>query len=128
MKKFNQKLFSIFFICFVLFGCSSYFEERKLITNNLKDPESTKFRNEKKYSNGYVCGEFNSKNSYGAYTGYVRYVAKKHSDSQALSSKEYYSEDGIFSIGNSDKFKLFLGDKENNYKNAFEKTWGEYCK
>lgn len=34
---------------------------RQLITSRLKDPESTKFRNEKRHKTGYVCGEFNSK-------------------------------------------------------------------
>lgn len=35
----------------------------------LKDPSSAKFRN----MNG-MCGEVNSKNSFGAYTGFVRFI------------------------------------------------------
>lgn len=35
----------------------------------LKDPDSAKFQN----MNG-LCGEVNSKNGFGAYTGYVRFI------------------------------------------------------
>ena len=35
----------------------------------LKDPSSAEFRN----MNG-ICGEVNSKNSFGAYTGFVRFI------------------------------------------------------
>lgn len=35
----------------------------------LKDPSSAEFRN----MNG-MCGEVNSKNSFGAYTGFVRFI------------------------------------------------------
>ncbi len=91
---FKQKLgiVNLFIIVIVLF-----FVGYKLITNNsdenkfnkdeaekefnrsyvaqesvkkmLKDPDSAKFRN----MNGF-CGELNSKNSFGAYTGYVRFI------------------------------------------------------
>lgn len=36
----------------------------------LKDPDSAKFQN----MNG-MCGEVNSKNSFGAYTGYQKFIA-----------------------------------------------------
>ena len=113
-----SKLF--FLICFLtLIGCSPMDEERRLITNNLKDPESTKFRNEKKGKEGHVCGEFNSKNSYGAYAGYKKYIAKK--------PQNYYIEDGNF--GGLDVFNisLFVGDRDNNYKYAFKHVWERYC-
>ena len=50
------------------------------ISENLKDPESTKFRNvtERKHPDGSfsrVCGEFNSKNGYGAYVGYQTFMS-----------------------------------------------------
>lgn len=35
----------------------------------LKDPDSAKFQNMKG-----LCGEVNSKNGFGAYTGYVRFI------------------------------------------------------
>ncbi len=56
-------------------------EARKSVVINFKDPDSAKFRNEVIYHNSSlttshhvgVCGEVNSKNSYGAYTGFERY-------------------------------------------------------
>ena len=42
------------------------------VSGILKDPDSAKFRNQRG-----DCGEVNSKNSFGAYTGYVRYIAPK---------------------------------------------------
>ena len=46
---------------------------------DLKDPDSAKFRNLFKYTNArgftVVCGEINSKNSYGAYAGFERFAA-----------------------------------------------------
>lgn len=44
----------------------------------LKDPDSAKFRNVRlvDFNGGQiVCGEINGKNSYGAYVGYVPFVA-----------------------------------------------------
>ena len=56
-------------------------EARKSVVINFKDPDSAKFRNEVIYHNSglttshhkAVCGEVNSKNSYGAYTGFKKY-------------------------------------------------------
>lgn len=42
---------------------------RERVTVLLKDPDSAKFRNEISF-----CGEVNSKNGFGAYTGYTRYI------------------------------------------------------
>ncbi len=110
----------LLFLCFaILSGCSPISEERKLVVNRLKDPESTKFRNEKRYKNGYVCGEFNSKNSYGAYTGYSRYVAKM--------PDIYYTEDGLSGKLEIENFQLFLDDIRNKEKTAFDKIWNKYC-
>lgn len=44
---------------------------RGFVGANLKDPDSAQFRNQ----NG-ICGEVNAKNSFGAFTGYRRYIAK----------------------------------------------------
>ncbi|HEJ0180554.1 TPA: hypothetical protein SLO90_001235 [Citrobacter koseri] len=57
------------------YGISAFRQE-------LKDPESAQFRNiklvksEQKgglYKGGYVCGEFNAKNGFGAYGGFHRF-------------------------------------------------------
>ncbi|TAN27273.1 MAG: hypothetical protein EPN31_12115 [Castellaniella sp.] len=44
---------------------------RSYVSAMMKDPGSSEFRNQ--YG---VCGEVNAKNSFGAYTGYRRFVAK----------------------------------------------------
>jgi len=44
---------------------------RGFVGANLKDPDSAQFRNQ----NG-ICGEVNAKNSFGAFTGYRRFIAK----------------------------------------------------
>jgi hypothetical protein len=41
----------------------------------LKDPESARFRSEFIGKDGAVCGFVNSKNSYGGYSGFQRYIA-----------------------------------------------------
>ena len=51
---------------------------KRVIKNGLKDPESAKFRNVKiiKTKKGfYVCGQYDAKNSYGGYGGYVPFVS-----------------------------------------------------
>ena len=48
------------------------------LKNKMKDPDSVKIRELKivKYQGGeIICGEFNAKNSYGAYVGYKRFIA-----------------------------------------------------
>lgn len=40
----------------------------------MKDPSSVQFRN-LKYRLAVICGEFNAKNSFGAYTGFERFQA-----------------------------------------------------
>lgn len=47
---------------------------RSAVLERLKDPESAIFRNERRGSLG-VCGEVNSRNAFGGYTGYQRYIA-----------------------------------------------------
>jgi hypothetical protein len=42
----------------------------------LKDPESARFRSEFVGRDGAVCGFVNSKNSYGGYSGFERYIVE----------------------------------------------------
>lgn len=49
-------------------------QKRPLITQHLKDAGSTEFRNERMAPNGWICGELNSRNGYGAYAGFRRYI------------------------------------------------------
>ncbi len=43
---------------------------REFVTGILKDPESAEFRNQRGF-----CGEVNSKNSFGGYVGFKRFIA-----------------------------------------------------
>jgi len=58
----------------------SKFEFRELVKYQLKDANSAEFRNEAVYPvpnrDGVfiMCGEVNAKNSYGAYTGFKRFI------------------------------------------------------
>ena len=47
---------------------------REVLVQNFKDPSTAQFRNESLRLNNFLCGEVNSKNSYGAYTGFKRFV------------------------------------------------------
>ena len=54
------------------------------MVNELKDPDSAKFRNVRivTYLNGaVVCGEINAKNSYGGYVGFRRFAGSTYSSS-----------------------------------------------
>lgn len=53
---------------------------RSLISEKLKDPESTKFRNEHLTSTGWLCGELNSKNGTGGYGGFKRFFVRAKDD------------------------------------------------
>lgn len=43
---------------------------REFVTGALKDPDSAEFRNQRDF-----CGEVNSKNSFGGYVGFQRFIA-----------------------------------------------------
>ena len=46
----------------------------KSVAEQLRDPASAQFRNSR-IKDGWVCGEVNGKNAYGAYAGFQRFVA-----------------------------------------------------
>lgn len=71
---------------------------KDFVLATLKDPDSAKFRNQKSF-----CGEVNSKNSFGGYTGFKRFIAA--------------GKDLV----------VFEGDK-NLARGAFQEAWGEFCK
>lgn len=47
----------------------------KYVKLKLKDPESAQFQNQFIGIGGGPCGEVNSKNSFGGYTGFKRYIS-----------------------------------------------------
>lgn len=72
----NPYKFLLLALVLVLAGCisSEKKEARDFITKDLKDPASTEFRNEV-FKDNVLCGELNSKNSYGAYVGFKKFVS-----------------------------------------------------
>lgn len=50
-------------------------QRRAHAVQQLRDPDSVQFRAEKLTSAGWLCGELNGKNAYGAYTGFKRFVS-----------------------------------------------------
>jgi hypothetical protein len=48
-------------------------EARRGLASKLKDSDSAKFLDLRKDSLGRICGQVNSKNSYGAYAGYSHF-------------------------------------------------------
>lgn len=81
----------------LIIGCSKSPEEklideteklelkvRAYVRTLLKDGDSAKFRNQYK-----MCGEVNSKNSFGAYTGFTKYIV---TDDKTFFEEEYQDE------------------------------------
>lgn len=67
----------------VLSGCgkSDIDRAREAVAEQLKDPTSAQFRNERVVgSDKTVCGEVNGKNSVGGYVGFVSYAALRKDD------------------------------------------------
>lgn len=64
-------------------------QKRAFLTVNLKDPEATQFRNERLHKNGWLCGELNSKDGYGAYSGFRKFMVK--GVNEAYLEKEGYA-------------------------------------
>lgn len=63
--------------CLAACGDSRVLEEKRgFVTAGLRDPSSAQFRNESLKPSGWLCGELNSKNAYGAYAGFKRFMAK----------------------------------------------------
>jgi hypothetical protein len=74
----------------------------------LRDPSSAQFRNIKR-NQGFVCGEINGKNGFGAYAGF----------------KRFYGTDGGVTIDPGDDGLAFEGGAF--LKGMFDKSWSAYC-
>ena len=71
---------------------------REFVSEVLKDPESAEFRNQKGF-----CGEVNSKNSFGGYAGFKRFIAA------------------------SEEMVVFAGD-DRMTSTDFEQAWSQFCR
>ena len=101
-----KKLIVLTLSILVLAGCKPGDEKateiaQREISSVMKDPESVKFRNVKyikgnddnDYVNGTVCGEYNAKNGYGAYTGYKPFLINL-----SMKSKGFFSKGVEYSV------------------------------
>lgn len=71
--------FAILAIALPLAACAANLEAeaREGLATELKDAESAQFRDVERYAAG-ICGQVNSKNSFGAYAGFSQfYVGSK---------------------------------------------------
>lgn len=69
----NRTIPALALLC--LAACNS--DERaaqSLVASRMKDPASVQFRNVTSHVDGYVCGELNARNGYGAYAGFQHFV------------------------------------------------------
>lgn len=100
MGRSMKKLIVLVLSIIVLSGCKPGEEKaielaRKEISSGMKDPDSVKFRylrfiksGEKDgLVGGFVCGEVNAKNSYGAYAGYSKFQLALRMKSNGIFSK-----------------------------------------
>lgn len=77
------------------------FRGENQILSKLKDRSSASFANVFISTSDIVCGDVNSKNSFGGYSGYQRFISAYPSDMSTL--------------------------EENTNKREFKKTWDEFC-
>jgi len=73
---------SLMMVALALAGCgdSAVQNAHKAVAYQLQDPGSAQFRADRELADGSVCGEVNGKNSYGAYSGFGHYLARKQAD------------------------------------------------
>lgn len=86
-----------------IWGYKQYqiYELKKAASSYMKDPESAQFRNIFMYKDR-LCGEINAKNSFGAYTGFTRFIAMQ-------SGLTYFENDKTYA------------------SSSFEKSWNLFC-
>lgn len=94
-KTFKQTITAVLLVIIVIIGFN--FESifllpryHRPIIDNMIDPTSVLFKNEK-FNGQILCGEFNSKNRMGAYTGFNRFISSPY---QAYLVDDELSSDG----------------------------------
>lgn len=75
--------------------------ERELISRYMKDPAATQFRQDRLTPDGWLCGEFNSKNEYGAYTGFKRFISHTKAGAVYVEGASLITEDN-FDLSNEE--------------------------
>jgi len=93
MKKLNRTLLAIFVFASLYAEAADFTKlGTAAVLNVLKDPESARFKATFVNNRNY-CGEVNSKNSYGGYTGFKRFIALS---SVVATIEDSDDKDGLF--------------------------------
>ena len=105
-------------LAFLLAGCGNKDQQeadaiKALVRAEMKDPEATRFT-KLKMRLGNLCGEVNSKNSFGAYAGAEKFTAFRGGVS--LRSKREYV----------DALQVAANQPTTHFAEAFDKEW-EQC-
>jgi hypothetical protein len=74
--KMKNILLCLFIVIFVS-GCedSNIKKAKHNLANKMKDPSSVQWKDIRKIDENLVCGEYNAKNSYGAYIGFKKFAS-----------------------------------------------------
>ena len=116
-------------------------------TAQASDPASVQFRGESISADGWLCGEMNAKNGYGAYAGFKRFISRSENEayiegvgfagkggqqhvqlvddllhqSKALIMVKKLIEDGATSLSNEAEWQRLVD------KLKFEERWKASC-
>lgn len=55
-------------------------QKRAYVVQQLRDPATVQFKDEHLTKQGWLCGELNGKNAYGAYVGFKRFISRADED------------------------------------------------
>lgn len=55
-------------------------QKREFVVQQMLDPSTAQFKDEKLTKQGWLCGQINSKNAFGAYVGFKRFAARNFDD------------------------------------------------
>lgn len=100
-------------------GCSSTKKAEDAVRKQMIDPASTAFR-ALEDRNGFVCGEVNSRNRFGGYVGFRRFIYERKSEAVTIDPQEYLSEDSKRIFGN------IAGAVTDTA--AFDMRWADNCR
>lgn len=126
--RFKKVALSVLFLVLPFYSVAADFDVAKeTIKNAMKDPGSTEFRSLRNLKNSlgdtYVCGEVNSKNSYGGYVGFKGFAYKPgkfviDGSFEEPSDAEFYAVSGC---GGRDLEKVAIARKQAT--NGCKITW-----
>lgn len=80
--------------------------KRGYAMQQMRDPDTVQFRGERLTQGGWLCGELNGKNGYGAYTGFKRFMSFGYDDAWIEGSGYVGKEKPILERSNQVSEKL----------------------